>query len=147
MRVDIHVHLDGPININMAPSDEVPAWAVDLLEGLEEVFNRLGRVEKKENTIMTNVSDVKAKADALLATVTAETDVVTAVKAVVDHSNEQIATLKQQLADAIAAGTDPAALQALSDTIDAIQAAETANGQVVAGAVAAGTPVAPAPAA
>lgn len=147
MRVDIHVHLDGPININIAPSDEVPAWAVDLLEGLEEIFNRLGRVQQEEQSIMTNVADLQAKASATLTAVTAETDVVNAVKQVVDNSNSQIATLKQQLADAIAAGADPAALQTLSDTLDAIQAAETSNSATVAAAVAAGTPAAPAPAA
>jgi hypothetical protein len=148
MRLDIHVHIDGPININMAPSDEVPAWAVDLLDGLEEIFKRLGHVQQEEQSIMTNVADLQAKASATLTAVQAETDVVNAVKQVVDNSNSQIATLKQQLADAIAAGVDPAALQTLSDTIDAIQAAETSNAAVVAAAVAAGTPVAaPAPAA
>jgi hypothetical protein len=143
MRLDIHIHLEGPINITIAPSDEVPAWGNEVLDMLEAIAMKLGHIESKENTIMTSVADVKAKADALLASVTAETDVVNAVKAVVDHSNEQIATLKQKLADAIAAGADPAALQALSDTIDAIQAADTANGAVVAAAVTAGTPVSP----
>lgn len=146
MRVDIHVHLDGPININVAPSDEVPTWAVDILEGLEDIANQLGRVERKEDRVMSKVSDIQTKADATLATVTAETDVVNAVKAVVDHQNADIATIKQQLADAIAGGSADE-LQKLSDTIDAIQAAETSNGAVVAAAVTAGTPVATDPAA
>jgi hypothetical protein len=107
MRLDIHVHIDGPININMAPSDEVPAWAVDLLDGLEEIFKRLGHVQQEEQSIMTNVADLQAKASATLTAVQAETDVVNAVKQVVDNSNSQIATLKQQLADAIAAGCRP----------------------------------------
>jgi hypothetical protein len=141
MRIDIYVHLDA-LAINVAPSAEVPAWGVALLDSVEEVLYKLGRIESKENTIMTSVADVKAKADALLASVTAETDVVTAVKAVVDHSNQQISTLKQQLADAIAAGADPTALQTLSDTIDAIQSAQTSNATNVAAAVTAGTPVA-----
>lgn len=147
MRVDIHIHLDGPININVAPSDEVPTWAVDILEGLEDIANQLGRVERKEDRVMSKVSDIQTKADATLATVTAETDVVNAVKAVVDHQNADIATIKQQLADAIAAGGSADELQKLSDTIDAIQAAETSNGAVVAAAVTAGTPVATDPAA
>lgn len=104
----------------------------------------LRQLNLKETNIMTSVADIQAKAAATLAQVTAESSVVNAVKAVVDNSNSQIATLKQQLSDAIAAGVDPAALQTLSDTIDAIQAADTANSGVVSAAVAAGTPAAPA---
>jgi hypothetical protein len=136
------------IEIGSLPS-EAPAWAHHLQRDIHhvlmmqvETLRRLGRIEAKESTIMTSVADVKAKADALLVSVQAESSVVDAVKAVVDHSNDQIATLKQQLADAIAAGVDPAAVQALSDTIDAIQAAETSNAQKVADAVTAGTPAA-----
>jgi hypothetical protein len=139
MRVDIHVHLDGPININISPSDEAPTWAEDILDGIADVITRLGRVERKENNLMTSVADIQAKADTTLANITAETDQVRAVKLVVEHSNELIASLKQQLADAIAAGVDPAAVQKLSDTIDAIQASQMSNAQVVADAVAEGT--------
>lgn len=142
MRVDIHFHLDGPININISPSDEAPAWAEDILDAITDVISRLGHIERKEDRIMTSVADVQAKADATLAKVQADTDVVNAVKTVVEHSNSLIADLKQQLADAIAAGADPAALQKLSDTLDAIQASETSNAQTVADAVTAGTPVA-----
>lgn len=95
---------------------------------------------------MVSVADIQAKAGTVLQQVQAETDVVNAVKIVVDNQNANIAALKQQIADLIAAGgADQAALQQLSDTLDAIQAADTANSQVVADAVAAGTPAAPTP--
>jgi predicted nucleic acid-binding Zn-ribbon protein len=139
--LDVHVHLHGPININVTPSDEVPAWGMEILDALEELAAKLGRIERKEGTIMTSVADLQAKADSTLATVTATKDVADAVKLVVEHNNDVIATLKQQLADAIAAGVDPAAVQKLADTLDAIQAAETSNAETVAAAVVEGTPV------
>jgi len=141
MRVDIHHHVEGPIIIQVRSSNDIPTWAIAILDTLEDINSKLGRMERKEDRIMTSVADVQAKANTTLAAVTAEADVVNAVKLVVDHNNDLIATLKQQLADAIAAGADPAALQTLSDTLDAIQAAETSNAAGVAEAVAAGTPV------
>lgn len=122
------------INITISPGNEAPPWAVELL-------SKTGLIIEQGKQIMASVADIQTKADDTLANVKAETDVVAAVKLVVDHMNEMIATLKQQLADAVAAGADPAALQTLSDTLDAIQAANTSNTQVVADAVAAGTPV------
>lgn len=134
--------LDIDLNIRIVPSDHVPAWALALIDSVSEIANKLGRIQEKEVKIMTTLADIQAKAAATLASVTAETSVVNAVKVVVDNSNALIATLKQQLADAIAAGADPVLTQTLSDTIDAIQAAETSNAAVVAAAVVAGTPAA-----
>lgn len=142
MRIDVHVHIDGPISINVSPSDEAPAWAEDILDAVTDVISRLGHIERKEDRIMTNVADVQAKADAALQKITADADVGNAVKAVVLHQNDLLADLKAQLDAAIAAGGTPETLQKLSDTIDAIQAAETSNAQTVADAVTAGTPVA-----
>ena len=91
---------------------------------------------------MVTLAEVQAKASDTLTRVTAETDVVNAVKMVVDHQNADIAGLKQQIADLIAAGgADATALQTLADTLDSIQAAETSNAEIVAAAVAAGTHV------
>lgn len=143
MRLDVHIHLNGPIEINLSPSDQAPAWGIELLDAIEDLAIIVGRIERKENTIMTSVADVQAKADLALEKITADADVGNAVKAVVLHQNDLLADLKQQLADAIAAGGTPESLQKLSDTIDAIQAAETSNAQTVADAVTAGTPVAP----
>src|SRR6185295_3491946 len=128
------MRLQIDLNINL-PQDKVPPWAKTILD-------QLGQIMKKEDRIMVNVQDIQTKADATLANVKAETDVVNAVKLVVENSNAMIATLKQQLADAIANGADPTALQALSDTLDAIETSNTSNTQTVADAVAAGTPAA-----
>ena len=95
---------------------------------------------------MPTLDDLKAKADATLAQVTSDTDIDNAVAKVV---NDQVATIKDlqaQLAAAIAAGNDPTKLQALSDTMDAILAADTSNAQKVADAVTAGAAVNPSPA-
>ncbi len=101
-------------------------------------------LKRKEQLIMVSVADIQAKANQTLDSVRAETDVVNAVKIVVDNQNAAIASLKQQVADLIAAGgADATALQQLSDTIDAIQSAETSNAAAVAEAVAAGTPAEP----
>lgn len=62
-----------------------------------------------------------------------------AIAKVVNDQNTTIADLKAQLA---AAGTDPAKLQALSDTMDAILKTDTANAAIVANAVTSGTPAA-----
>lgn len=109
---------------------------------LQWLMSAVAITANREGIIMTTMQEVQDKANATLATVTAETDVANAVLAVVNHQNADIATVKQQLADAIAAGNDPVALQKLADTIDAIQAADTSNAAKVAAAVTAGTPVA-----
>jgi chromosome segregation ATPase len=105
---------------------------------MQWVIAALGRVLTRERTVMTSITELQAKADATLARVQNETNTVNAVKAVVEHSNDMIAALRQQLTDAIAAGVDPAALQKLSESTD------MANAQVVADAVVAGTPADPA---
>ena len=100
--------------------------------------------ETRGNEIMATLAEIQEKAAATLAQVQAETDVVNAVKMVVDNQNSSIAGLKQQIADLIAAGgADATALQTLSDTIDHIQQQDTSNAAVVAAAVAAGTPAQP----
>ena len=136
MTLEIHHHYYS--------DPEVQEGIDKILGQLNELATTLARLATQGRNIMVSVADVKAKADATLAQVKAEADIANGVKAVVDHMNEQIAMLKQQLADAIAAGVDPAALQALSDTIDAIQTADTSNSAIVASAVTAGTS-APAP--
>jgi chromosome segregation ATPase len=128
-----------------AANEEIIARLVVIDTQLRSLQASIAQVLTKEKSIMVSVADIQAKADATLANVRAETDVVNAVKQVVQLNNDMIAALKQQLADAIANGADAAQLQTLSDTLDAIQAANTSNTQVVADAVAAGTPAAPTP--
>jgi hypothetical protein len=106
---------------------------------LERIERKLDLIHKRQELIMPSIDELQAKADATLAAVTAETDLNNAVAKVVNDQNALIVDLKAQLA---AAGTDPAKLQALSDTMDAILAADTANDKIVADAVVAGTPTA-----
>jgi 2-hydroxychromene-2-carboxylate isomerase len=136
MKVELHVYH------HLVQEERAPAWADLILAELAAINAKVERVIKKEDRLMTKVSDIQDKANAALAAINAETEIDQAVLALVNHQNDQITALKQQLADAIAAGVDPAAVQALSDTIDAIQAAQTSNAAVVAAAVTAGTPVA-----
>lgn len=128
----VHVHLAS------VAEDE---WRKRVEQKLDELIGLQTLILRRERQIMTSVADIQNKANSTLAAVRAESDVATAVKKVVDNMNASIAALKQQLADAIAAGADPTQLQSLSDTLDAIQQAQTANAQTVADAVTAGTPV------
>jgi len=99
------------------------------------------KLDMKGDETMVALADIQAKAANLLSSLQAETNIVNAVKMVVNHQNDTISGLKQQIADLIAAGgADTAALQTLSDTLDQIQAQDVANATVVANAIAAGTP-------
>lgn len=107
---------------------------------LMRVHRLVERVSTKETSLMTSVQEIQAKADTMLSAVNAERDVSLAVKAVVEHQLATLADIKQQLADALAAGNTSAAdLQKLSDTIDQIMSTDAANADIVAAAVIAGT--------
>ena len=123
--------LEIDVNLNIRLDQrEAPRWAQTLREMLSQVR------ENQEKMIMPTVDEVLTKAKATLDAVTAETDLNNAVAKVVSDQRATIADLKAQLA---AAGTDAAKLQELSDTMDAILAADTANDKIVADAVTAGT--------
>ena len=122
MKIDVHIHLD---------QREAPRWAVTLREMVSQVLTN------QENTIMPTLEELQAKADETLANVTAETDLDNAIAKIVTDQNNTIADLKAQLA---AAGTDPAKLQALSDTLDNILKTNTSNTKIVSDAVTANTP-------
>src|SRR5207244_3065876 len=90
---------------------EAPRWATAVHEIVSQIL------DNQEKMIMPTLDDLQIKAAATLAKVTADTDLDNAVATVVNNQNATIADLKAQLA---AAGTDPAKLQQLSDTMDAI---------------------------
>lgn len=105
------------------------------------IINILTDIYNQGTNIMVSIQDLQAKADEQLARITAETEVVEAVKMVVDNQNAAIVDLKDQIAVLIAQGSvTPADLQKLSDTLDQMQTLDTANATKVAEAVAAGTP-------
>lgn len=127
MRHD-HVHHHYHHHYRSEPDPEV-------LARLDAIYSRLDLME----TIMPTLDELQAKAQTTLDKVTSDTDLDNAVATVVNNQNATIADLKAQLA---AAGTDPAKLQALSDTMDAILKTDTSNAAIVADAVTAGTPAA-----
>jgi hypothetical protein len=110
-----------------------------VLTRLDVIERKTDRILRKTETIMPTLEELQAKADATLASVTAETDIDNAVAKVVTDQRQTIIDLKAQLA---AAGTDPVKLQALSDTLDHILTLNTSNTQIVSDAVTAGTPAA-----
>src|SRR6267378_2709335 len=107
-------------------------------------YNHHPKIEQTLEKIMSILTDLQAKAEATLAKVTSDTDIDNAVAKVVNDQVATITDLRTQLAAAIANGNDPVALQKLSDTMDAILQSDTSNAAIVAAAVTAGTPVAPA---
>jgi hypothetical protein len=119
MKIDVHID-----------QREAPRWAQTLREMVSQIL------ENQEKMIMPSIDELQAKAEATLAAVTAETDLNTAIATIVNDQRANIADLKAQLA---AAGTDAAKLQALSDTMDAILAADTANDKIVTDAITANT--------
>lgn len=138
MDIKIHENPDGSVDITVSPSKEAPPWVDTLSQKMDLIL-------QKEDKEMVTIQEIQAKADATLAQVTAARTVDDAIKVVVDNNNVTLASLRQQLADAIAGGATPADLQKIADTIDAIQQTDLANGAVVSAAVVAGTPAAPSP--
>ena len=114
------------------PWDSAPPWALELRRAVVHILRQNG-------AIMTSLKELQDKADATLAQVTADTDLDNAVAKVVSDQRQQIVDLKAQLDAAIANGSDPAALQALSDTMDHILSLDTSNAAIVSSAVTAGT--------
>jgi len=106
------------------------------------IYLHSGDITRRLDKIMSLLDDVQAKAEATLAKVTSDTDIDNAVARVVNDQVATITDLRAQLAAAIAAGNDPVKLQKLSDTMDAILAADTSNAEIVSKAVTAGTPAA-----
>ncbi len=122
MRIDVYHHF-------------LPDTVV--LTRLDTIERKTDLIISKTEKIMPTLDELQAKADATLAQITSDTAIDNAVAIVVTNQNSTIADLKAQLA---AAGTDPAKLQALSDTMDHILSLDTSNAAIVSGAVTAGTP-------
>lgn len=93
---------------------------------------------------MVTVADIKAAADTLVTNIADESTVDDSIIALLEGITTQNALLRQQLADAIAAGADPVALQAVLDNMTAANAAVEANKAKIVAAVTAGTQTPPA---
>ncbi len=108
-------------------------------ERLRRIEAMLGIITGTLESIMPTLDELQAKAQATLSQVTNDTDIDNAIAKVVNDQRATITDLKAQLA---AAGTDPAKLQALSDTLDSILNTDTSNAAIVSAAVTANTPAA-----
>lgn len=96
---------------------------------------------RQEETIMTSIQDLQAKADQTLSQVQSETDVLASVKAFVQGQNDQLASLQKQIEDLISNGsTSEQDLQKLSDTIDQIRTLNEQNTAAAAAAIVKDTP-------
>lgn len=101
------------------------------------VLRILQDITEAQNKMAKTLDDLIQQANDTLAAVTKNTDLEGSIIALQKASAQQIKDLKDQLA---AAGTDPAKLQTLSDTMDALAAKVAAEGQAAADAVTANTP-------
>jgi hypothetical protein len=103
MRIDINV------NVRISPSDDVPAWAIAILDGIAELAQRMGQVE--EDILMTDRT-----VDELLADIADE-------KTQIGGLSVLTAGIKKKLDDALAGVALPAGVQAkINAAFDAIEA-------------------------
>lgn len=107
-----------------------------------ELQQRLATIEHKLDALLqqgvrmtTTVKDIQDQAQKVLDAVAAESTKDDSIIALVQGQTTLITSLKQQLADAIAAGADPAALQAVLDSMTAAEQSALANAQKVTDAV------------
>jgi len=121
--MDLHFYFPGTYTIH--------------LESLH-VNQKLDQLVLQGVSLMASVADIKAQADKALAAIAAESDKDDAIIALVTAETAMITALKQQLADAIAAN-DPAALQAVLDALTAAETSALSNAQRVTDAINANT--------
>lgn len=76
---------------------------------------------------MATTAEIAAKMADVLAKTQANTDATAAIAVYIQGLKDQLAAVQQQLADVIAAGGDPAALQAIADQLDAVISAVDAD--------------------
>ncbi len=104
-----------------------------------EVLRLLRQLLAQGQTNMTaTAADIKAQADQVVAAVKDESDKDDAIILLVEGNTALLTSLKQQLADAIAAN-DPVALQAALDALTAAESSALSNSAKVLAAVNAGT--------
>lgn len=93
-------------------------------------------------------TDFQTRLDRLTADVAAQTTIEASVKALLVDQGQQLATVRQQLADALAAGpADASVLQPILDSLDTQIAGIEASTADLSAAVTANTPAQAAPAA
>ncbi len=106
------------------------------LEKLDQILAQLGVVQTQETEQMASIVDLQAAADRALVAITDESVKDDAIIALVNANTAQIAALRQQLADALAA------IQAVLESLTAAESSALANSARVLAAVNANTPTA-----
>src|SRR5690349_16315687 len=102
-----------------ATSDDIMLSLAVIGAQLRALQASVDAIQKQGDVIVVTVADLQAKAQAELDQLTAETDMVNAVKLVVENQNSKLEALQAQIDQMIASGgADATALQTLSDTID-----------------------------
>lgn len=109
------------------------------LHATDDLMAQFRAILNQGDKIMATLKDIQDAVAATTAAVAAETTVVNSVKVLIQGDSALIASLREQLAAAIAGGNDPAALQAVVDSLDAAHATLQANNDALAQAVVAGT--------
>jgi len=125
-RLDVHLYLH-------------PDPDARVIARLDSILTHLRSQSAKESSIMATVQQVKDQADKALAAIAAESDKDDSIIALVTANTAVITALKQQLADAIAGGADSTALQAVLDQLTAAETSSLANAAKVTAAVNANT--------
>ena len=98
----------------------------------------LNAITQFKGEIMPTVADIQTKQAEVIAAIAAETAIDQSILNLVTADSALIASLRQQLADALASG-NPAAIQAVLDSMDGAVATINANAKAIADAVTANT--------
>ena len=126
------------------PKRPRPPTVADIITRLytvhSHILDQLVRLEAQGVLLMPVLADIQAKIATLTAAVAANTQVDGSIVTLLQGLTAMIASLKEQLAAAIATGSDPAALQAVLDGLSAAETSIAANTQKLADAAVANTP-------
>ena len=102
-----------------------PEWISDIIDIINQHY--LSELTQKVDQIMVTVAELKTATEALKAQVEADDALIAQIATGVD-------VIQQKLADAIASGGSPAALQAIMDDVDSVKASlarQASNEQLV----------------
>jgi len=126
------------------PKRPRPPTVADIITRLytvhAHILDHLTRLEAQGVLLMPVLADIQAKIATLTTAVAANTQVDGSIVTLLQGLTAMIAALKQQLADAIAGGNDPAAIQAVLDGLSAAETSIAANTQKLADAAVQNTP-------
>lgn len=124
MASPIHVHVHIDLESATRKLDQI----------LAQLSVMADAAKTREQTMTVSIQQIKDQADRALAAINNESDRDDAIIALVTAQTGMIAALKQQLTDAIASN-DPAALQAVLDSLTAAEQSALANSDKVVAAV------------